>query len=114
MSKLKVKNTIVKVVQIYYLPYFDLFPVLSNYYVVIANIFSYTSLLDKKKIVLLSEMIKLGMIGFVFWTLSFNWFGLSEQNSMIFMVYQLISLMLNINFTFKNSYNLFLNKNYIS
>ena len=71
--------------------------------IIMANIFSYTSLLDKKKIVLLSEMIKLVMIGFVFWELSFNWFGLSEQNSLIFMVYQSISLILNINFTLKNS-----------
>ena len=73
--------------------------------IIMANIFSYTSLLDKNKIVILSEMIKLGMIGFILWKLNFNWFGLSEQNSMIFMVYQSISLIVNINFTLKNLSN---------
>ena len=73
--------------------------------IIMINIFSYTSLLDNNKIVVLSEMIKLGMIGFVLWKLNFNWFGLSEQNSMIFMVYQSISLILNINFTLKNLSN---------
>ena len=71
--------------------------------IVMVNIFSYTSLLDNKKIVLLSEIIKLSMLGFVLWQLNFNWFGLSLQNSMIFLGYLAISSMLNIYFILNNS-----------
>jgi alkylglycerol monooxygenase len=74
---------------------FDHFLIYMYAGIIIANVFSYTSLLDQNKIMILSEFIKLGLIGMILWKLNYSWFGFSIQNSMLFVSYQIISLLIN-------------------
>lgn len=62
--------------------------------IIMANIFSFTSLLDKNKVIILSELIKLSMIGFVLWKLDFYWFDFSQLNSIRFIIFQTCSSLL--------------------
>jgi alkylglycerol monooxygenase len=60
--------------------------------IIMANIFSFTSLLDKNKVVILSELIKLSLIGIVLWKLDFHWFNFSLPITFVFLGFQLISI----------------------
>ena len=62
---------------------------------IMANVFSYTSLLDQKKIIIISEIIKLSLIGIILWKLNWSWFGLSSQYSMLFIAFTVVSLLIN-------------------
>lgn len=58
------------------------------------NIFSFTSLLDNSKIVYISEIIKLSLIGFILWELDFQWFDLPNIGTAIFIAFQIIGLII--------------------
>ena len=72
--------------------------------IIITNIFSFTSLLDNQKIMYISEIIKIILIGIVFWNLNFLWFDFSQSATIAFMGFQFVSLVANFKLL-KNSIN---------
>ena len=66
--------------------------------IIFTNIFSFTSLLDNSKLVYISEIIKISLIGIILWQLNFHWFDLQDIGTGVFIAFQIIGIII-INLT---------------
>ena len=73
--------------------------------IIFTNIFSFTSLLDRSKIVYLSEIFKFILISYIFFDLDFRWFDLNEINTYLFLILQFIFTIIYILILKKLKYN---------